>query len=189
MTTGDDRKGNVRREIAALIPHLRRFARYLVQNPEWADDLVQECLVRAVASLDRYEDGTNLKAWLFTILRNIYKNDLRKSANRRRVEEDLTHEASTHSKPGQESAVALQEVRHAFAHLSPEHREILLLTAVEGVGYEEAGEMLDIPIGTVRSRVSRARARLTQLLQEPGGADAMTAAAGDAEIDDLQKSD
>ncbi|MBK1624674.1 hypothetical protein CKO32_14000 [Afifella marina DSM 2698] len=150
--------------MAELIPHLRRFARYLVQNPEWADDLVQECLVRAVASLGRYEDGTNLKAWLFTILRNIYKNDLRKSANRRRVEEDLTHEASTHSKPGQESAVALQEVRQAFAHLSPEHREILLLTAVEGVGYEEAGEMLDIPIGTVRSRVSRARARLTELL-------------------------
>ncbi|WP_051630675.1 sigma-70 family RNA polymerase sigma factor [Afifella pfennigii] len=156
---------DTRREIEALIPHLRRFARYLVQDAEWADDLVQECLVRAVASLDRFQPGTNLKAWLFTILRNIYKNDLRKSANRRRVEADLTHEPLTHSEPGQESAVELGEVGEAFGLLSAEHREILLLTAVEGVPYEEAARLLDVPIGTVRSRVSRARARLLQLMQ------------------------
>ncbi|MBZ8132746.1 sigma-70 family RNA polymerase sigma factor [Afifella sp. IM 167] len=157
----------LRRQIEELIPHLRRFARYLVQDAEWADDLVQECLVRAVSSFDRFQPGTNLKAWLFTILRNIYKNDLRKSANRRRVETDLQNDPRTYTEPEQESVVALGEVGAAFALLSAEHREILLLTAVEGVPYEEAARLLGVPIGTVRSRVSRARTRLAQLIAPP----------------------
>lgn len=139
------------------IPRLRRFARYLVRNPEYADDLVQDCLLRAIENIDSWQQGTNLRAWLFVILKNIFRNDLRKSS--REVPKDFQSEDElTITVPAsQDARIALLEVREAFLKLSDEHKEVLLLVAIEGLTYEEAGLVLDIPVGTIRSRLSRAR--------------------------------
>ncbi|MGF1475318.1 MAG: sigma-70 family RNA polymerase sigma factor [Geminicoccaceae bacterium] len=147
------------------IPRLRRYARYLTRDADQADDLVQECLTRAVAKIDSWRQGTNLRAWLFVILKNCDINDIRR--NRRM---DIDHDASGdhHSAlaipPGQEAHIALLEVRDAFMRLNVEHREVLLLVAIEGLEYQEAAAILDVPLGTIRSRLSRARRALRDAL-------------------------
>lgn len=146
------------------IPHLRRYARYLVRDVDRADDLVQESLTRAIAKLDSWTPGTNLRAWLFVILRNCFINEMR----RERLMGEMPDDPHLPSAPAnQESHVALLEVRKAFLELSQEHREILLLVAIEGLCYEDAAEILGLPLGTVRSRLSRARQALRDALAEP----------------------
>ena len=146
--------------IEAEIPRLRRYARFLVGDVDRADDLVQECLTRAIAKIDSWQPGTNMRAWLFVIMRNCYFNDLRRKSRSPIIEEAEDTFAST---PGnQEAHLALQEVRRAFLQLSEEHREVLLLIAIEGLAYEEAAAIIGVPIGTVRSRASRARQALRQ---------------------------
>jgi RNA polymerase sigma-70 factor (ECF subfamily) len=159
------------RRIEAEIPRLRRFARYLARDADTADDLVQECLLRAVSRIDSWEPDTNLRAWLLTILRNAFLTELRR-ARRTPVQSEpdearLTAAeeracATNHSEP--EFAIYLATVQRAFDRLGEEHREILLLVAVEDLTYGEAAAVLDIPIGTVRSRLSRARAALRDLM-------------------------
>ncbi len=156
--------------IEAEIPRLRRFARFLVGDADRADDLVQECLTRAITKIDSWQPGTNLRAWLFVILRNCHFNELRRS-NRSPIMADAEDRAV--AVPGnQEAHMSLLEVREAFLRLSDEHREVLLLVAVEGLAYEEAASILNVPIGTVRSRASRARQSLRDMLamddQGPG---------------------
>lgn len=152
--------------VEAEIPRLRRYARYLVGDVDRADDLVQECLTRAVAKIDSWAEGTNLRAWLFVILRNCHINEIRHN-QRAAVDGDLDDDHPALAMPAsQEAHMALLEVRDAFLGLSKEHREVLLLVAVEGLQYEEAGVILGVAIGTVRSRLSRARQALRDALSE-----------------------
>jgi RNA polymerase sigma-70 factor, ECF subfamily len=153
------------------IPRLRRYARCLRREPDHAEDLVQECLLRAIEKIDTWQPGTNLRAWLFVILRNCHINEIRRE--RRRIvwnDDDAPASGSTLAVPGnQETRVALTEVRNAYLRLSEEHREVLLLVAIEGLQYKEASAILDVPLGTVRSRVSRARQALRQALDAGHG--------------------
>lgn len=153
--------------LAALeheIPHLRRFARFLARDAVLADDLVQECLTRAVAKIDSWEPGTNLRAWLFVILRNVFLNERRKKKYQIVPLIDDGHPALTAS-GDQEARAALNEVKEALFRLSDDHREIIILVAVEGMSYEEVSGILDVPLGTIRSRLSRARSALKKQVE------------------------
>jgi RNA polymerase sigma-70 factor, ECF subfamily len=164
------RMDNVLQEIEQEIPRLRRYARYLRREPDHADDLVQECLSRAIAKIDTWQPGTNLRAWLFVILRNCHINEIRREQRIVSIDDESPTSGPTLTVPGsQETRVALAEVRNAYLSLSEEHREVLLLVAIEGLQYEEASAILDVPLGTVRSRLSRARQALRQALEAGHG--------------------
>jgi len=150
--------------IEAEIPHLRRFARYIVRDVDRADDLVQECLTRAIAKVHTWTPGTNLRAWLFVILKNCHINDVRRQ---RPTSEIPTDHPMLKVPSNQDAHITLLEVRDAYLSLSEEHREVLLLVAIEGLQYEEAAAVLGVPLGTVRSRLSRARQALRDALGEP----------------------
>lgn len=150
--------------LVAEIPRLRRYARLLVRDLAYADDLVQECLVRAVSKLHTYTPGTNLRAWLFVILRNVLINDYNRGQRGPSFTEIPDTHASLAVSGGQEQHLMLKEVRDALDRLPEEQREIILLVPVGGLAYEEVAHVLDVPIGTVRSRLSRARTALRELL-------------------------
>lgn len=150
-------------ELISLLPSLRAFARSLAHNPAQADDLVQDTLVKALANVDRFEPGTNLRAWLFTILRNHYYSQLRKS--KREVEDaDGMIAARVAVRPEQDGSVDLEDFKIAFQQLQPDHREVLTLVGASGCSYEEAAEICGCAVGTIKSRVNRARRKLTELL-------------------------
>jgi RNA polymerase sigma-70 factor (ECF subfamily) len=150
--------------IGAQIPRLRRAARAMCRDAVLADDLVQECLLRAISRLDTWEPGTNLRAWLLTILRNVFINEWRRIRRTPTMTEyDETQHAAAHAGM-QNLAVDLTAVQRAFNRLSDEHREILLLVALEEFSYEEAASVLGLPSGTVRSRLSRARTAMRELM-------------------------
>jgi RNA polymerase sigma-70 factor (ECF subfamily) len=151
--------------IEAEIPHLRRYARYIRHEFDHADDLVQECLARAIAKIHTWQPGTNLRAWLFVILRNCHIDEVRRSRRMVSVDDSVADAPSLTTPPDQETRVALSEVRSAFLALSEEHREVLLLVVIEGLQYEEAAAILRTPVGTVRSRLSRARRALRRVLE------------------------
>ena len=153
--------------IEAEIPHLRRYARFLTHDVADADDLVQQCLVRAIERLHQWRVGTNMRAWLFTILRNQFISDVRRESRRRELEEEGDLGPPEPEAQAQEGALELEEVREAFETLGAAHREILVLIAIEGFQYEEAAVLLDVPVGTVRSRLFRARALLRQASHRP----------------------
>jgi RNA polymerase sigma-70 factor, ECF subfamily len=161
---------DVIRQIEHEIPRLRRYARYLRREPHHADDLVQECLSRAIAKIDTWQPGTNLRAWLFVILRNCHINEIRREHRMDSLDDTPLDEPALITPANQETSVALSEVRKAYLSLSEEHREVLLLVAIEGLQYEEAAAILEVPLGTVRSRLSRAREALRQALQAGHGA-------------------
>ncbi|MET4700017.1 RNA polymerase sigma-70 factor (ECF subfamily) [Constrictibacter sp. MBR-5] len=161
---GETAPDDVRRRLTEEIPRLRRYARVLVRDPAYADDLVQDCLTRAVARLDSYEPGTNLRAWLFVILRNVVINDYHRGRRGPALTELSEAHASVSTAADQEQRLMLDEVRQAVEKLPEEQRDIILLVPVEGLAYEEVAQILDIPIGTVRSRLSRARTALRDLL-------------------------
>ena len=150
-------------ELIELLPSLRAFARSLAHNPAQADDLVQDTLVKALANVERFEPGTNLRAWLFTILRNHYYSQLRKS--KREVEDaDGAIAARVAVRPEQDGSVDLEDFKAAFQQLQPDHREVLTLVGASGCSYEEAAEICGCAVGTIKSRVNRARRKLTELL-------------------------
>ena len=155
-----------RDDVVALIPTLRAFAWSLSHNAADADDLVQETLAKAWINRDRFEDGSNLRAWLFTILRNTFYTS---AARRRRDvgDHDGLHAAGLSAEPGQEWRLELQDLREALARLPDEHREALVLVGGAGLTYEEAAEVCGCALGTIKSRVNRARNRLKQALEEP----------------------
>lgn len=148
--------------IEAEIPRLRRYARFLAGDHDRADDLVQECLTRAIARIDSWQPGTNMRAWLFTILRNSFFNEVRRE-NRSPIDHG-EEEPFGKTLSNQEAHIQLLELRQAFANLSDDHRDVLALVAIEGLSYEEAAAVLDVPIGTVRSRTSRAREMLRGMI-------------------------
>lgn len=153
--------------IEAEIPRLRRYARYLTRDADRADDLVQEALTRAVAKVHTWQPGTNLRAWLFVILRNVFISELRHGAREPQSDLVADNHPSLAVKGTQDERMALVDLQRAFDQLSAEHREILLLVAIEGLPYEEAAAILEVPVGTVRSRLSRARTALRGELEEP----------------------
>jgi RNA polymerase sigma-70 factor (ECF subfamily) len=147
-------------EIEDCVPALRRYARALTRNADRADDLVQDCLERAIRKKNLWRPTGPLQAWLFKILLNIYRNDAR---HRRRAGDTLPLEslvAEPSTPATQPGRLALAEMARAIDALPGEQREVLLLVVLEGFGYAEAASILSIPAGTLMSRLSRARAAL-----------------------------
>jgi RNA polymerase sigma-70 factor (ECF subfamily) len=163
-------------EMLAAVPRLRAFAMSLSGNMDRADDLVQETLTRALANFDSFQTGTNLTAWLFTILRNHFYSEYRK--RRREVEDaDGKHSGALKSQPEQLGHMELQEFRAALAKLPDDQREALVLVGASGFSYEEAAKICGCAVGTIKSRLSRGRAQLARMLdlnEEDFGPDAQT---------------
>src|SRR6188768_903436 len=158
---------SVRKAVLSAVPSLRAFAISLCGNVDRADDLVQETLLRALANIDSFQPGTNMSAWLFTILRNHFRSEYRK--RRREVEDADGHYAeSLTSHPEQHGQLELTEFREALAKLPEEQREALILVGASGFSYEEAAEICECAVGTIKSRVNRARSRLAKLLSIDG---------------------
>jgi RNA polymerase sigma-70 factor (ECF subfamily) len=161
-----------RDEVVALIPALRAFAWSLSHNGSDADDLVQDTLIKAWSNRGRFEPGTNLRAWLFTILRNTYyTNVLRR---RREVRDEQGEYASAlRSAPTQDWNMAIRSLQAALQRLPDEHREALILVGAAGLSYEEAAEICGCALGTIKSRVNRARARLLKIMDAEDASDVM----------------
>jgi RNA polymerase sigma-70 factor, ECF subfamily len=150
--------------LVAEMASLRAFAISLSGSVSVADDLVQEAMLRAWSNFDKFQMGTSMRAWLFTILRNIYFSNRRKGA--REVQDSDGLYAQRVAVPGdQESHLDLQDFRRALTLLPPEQREALILVGASGLSYDEAASVCEVEIGTIKSRVSRARSRLADLLQ------------------------
>jgi RNA polymerase sigma-70 factor, ECF subfamily len=161
-----------RDDVVALIPALRAFAWSLSHNGSDADDLVQDTLIKAWTNREKFEPGTNLRAWLFTILRNTYyTNVLRR---RREVRDEQGEYASTlRAAPTQEWSVAMRSLQSALQQLPDEHREALILVGAAGLSYEEAAEICGCALGTIKSRVNRARSRLLKIMDADDATDVM----------------
>lgn len=157
-----------RHEIEEHIPRLRRYARALVRDPGAADDLVQDCLERALSRWHLWRRQGDLRAWLFTIMHNIHANQSRRRARRPDGQsvEDLAHEPAGSGDPGERLAVL--DLRWALQALPEEQRAVVLLVAIEGLSYAEVARVAGVPIGTVMSRLSRGRERLRQLTDGGG---------------------
>ncbi len=149
------------------IPRLRRYARALLRGDTLAaDDLVQDCLERALSRLHRWRQGSDLRAWLFTIMHNLYVNQVRRASNGPQFVVLPDDEIGPIDPGTAERSTELRELHHAVAALSPDQREILLLVSLEGLRYHEVATILGIPEGTVMSRLSRARKQLRATLGE-----------------------
>jgi RNA polymerase sigma-70 factor, ECF subfamily len=156
-------EASMRDSILATLPRLRAFAISLSGKIDRADDLVQETLLRALTNINSFEPGTNLQAWLFTILRNQFRSEYRK--RRHEVEDVDGHFSETLvTPPEQQGRMEFDEFRQALTELPVDQREALILVGASGFSYEEAAQICDCAIGTIKSRVNRARARLTEIL-------------------------
>lgn len=150
-------------DILSYLPAMRAFARSLCGNPADADDLVQETLLRALDNIHRYTPGTNLRAWLFTIMRNRFYTNSAKRARERTGDADCVADTLVVA-PTQEWSLRMRELARALSDLPVHYRETIVLVVVLGESYQGAAEILDCDIGTVKSRVSRARQLLKQAL-------------------------
>lgn len=154
--------------LANHLPALRAFAISLTRNGALADDLVQDTVLKAWTNIEKFDPGTNLQAWLFTILRNTYYSDLRK--RKREVPDPDGHFAATlFEKPAHDGRLAFNDFQRAFDQLSPEHREVLILVGASGYSCEQAAGMMGVAVGTVKSRANRARKRLSDMLHLKDG--------------------
>lgn len=159
MTIAPDMRDSMLR----ATPHLRAFAISLTSNVDRADDLVQETLLRAIANIERFQPGTNMQAWLFTILRNLFHSEYRK--RRREVEDvDGKYAAGLAVQPGQGAHLDFEDLQRALARLPHDQREALLLVGASGFSYEQTAEICGCAVGTIKSRVNRARTRLAELM-------------------------
>jgi len=149
--------------MVAATPSIRAFAISLTHNTDYADDLVQETILRAWKNLDRFEPGTNLNAWLFTILRNAFYSQHRK-AKREVSDPDGAYAKRLGAAPEQNGKCDVQDMLRALAKVPVDQREALLLIVAEGLSYEEAAQVCGVATGTIKSRVNRARLRLAHLL-------------------------
>jgi len=157
-------------DLIAVVPNLRAFAVSLCGNPDRADDLVQETLVKAWSNLGSFVEGTNLPAWLFTILRNIYYSEYRK--RRREVADtDGAIAAKLATVPAQHGHMDFLDFRAALQRLPTDQREALILIGASGLSYEEAAAICNCAVGTIKSRVNRARNRLAEMLSLQSGAE------------------
>ncbi|MGR3455791.1 RNA polymerase sigma factor [Pseudooceanicola sp.] len=149
--------------IVEHLPALRAFAMSLCRNSAQADDLVQDTVVKAWTKFDKFQEGTNLRAWLFTILRNTFYSGRRK-AQREVADVDGVFSANLASKPDHDGRLAMKDFENAFAKLPDEQREALILVGASGFSYEEAADMCGCAVGTIKSRANRGRAKLSELL-------------------------
>lgn len=163
MSGVETRGADPRDGIADHIPALRAFAISLTRNHAAADDLVQDTIVKAWSNIDKFTPGTDLKAWLFTILRNTFFSDRRKRT-REVADPDGIHAGTLAEQPAHDARMAFADFMACFNQLSPEHREVLILVGANGYSYEEAAAMIGVAPGTAKSRASRARARLCELM-------------------------
>jgi RNA polymerase sigma-70 factor (ECF subfamily) len=155
---------DIYRRIEAEIPRLRRYARALTRDISAADDLVQDCLARALSKVHLWQTGTDLRAWLFTILHNQYVNHVRRAVREGAAVALSETEPLLTSQPNQSKRLELRDLERAIAKLPEEQRAVLLLVGLEGMRYEEVAVVLDVPVGTIRSRLSRGREMLRQLM-------------------------
>lgn len=165
---GDTTETQLRVAIIALLPDLRGFARFLVRDRAVADDLVQDSLVRALAALDQFESGTNLKAWLFTIVRNTFYE----AARRRKRETVVMQEqrpADEAERPEVEGRAAVRELQSLIWTLPPLLREALILVGAQEMTYDEAALVCGVPVGTIKARVSRGRTALADAMRRAEG--------------------
>lgn len=176
-----------RQELVALIPHLRAFARTLTGNPTSADDLAQDAMLKAWDARGSYQMGTHMKAWTFMILRNQFYSDRRRSWRQVQLDQEAA-ERTLVAIDDPSSPLALDELRLALAMLPLEQREALILVGAGGFAYEEAAAICDCAVGTVKSRVSRARRALQAILDDgtyerdgKSAGDAMATILADAE--------
>jgi RNA polymerase sigma-70 factor (ECF subfamily) len=161
---------SLRDAMLAAVPRLRAFAVSLCGNVDRANDLVQDALVRALANIDSFRPGTNLNAWLFTILRNHFRSEYRK--RRREVEDaDGGYADTLKSQPDQIGRIEFGELKRALSQLPDDQREALLLVGASGFSYEEAAEICGCAVGTIKSRINRGRTRLAQLMAIDGADD------------------
>ncbi|MBB1492059.1 RNA polymerase sigma factor [Paracoccus sp. MC1862] len=157
-----------RSELVDHLPALRAFALSLTRESASADDLVQDTIVKAWTNIEKFQAGTNLRAWLFTILRNTFYSARRKT--RREVSDtDGIHAARQATRPEHDGRLAMNDFKAAFAQLPDEQREALILVGGSGFSYEEAANMTGVAVGTVKSRANRGRRRLAELLQMAEG--------------------
>lgn len=158
-------RAEFKRELTEVVPHLRAFARGLCGRPDMADDLVQETLLKAWAAQERFEPGTSMRAWTFVILRNAYLTDMRRNRFRGEYDEGVAERILT-APAGQEEPLHLSDMHRALLTLPPERREALLLVGAGGFSYEEAAQICGCAVGTIKSRVGRARAALNSMLAD-----------------------
>lgn len=157
-----------KQDLLGALPHLRAFARGLCGRPDFADDLVQETAIKAWTARDRFTPGTNIRAWTFAILRNHYLSELRRSRRQADYDPDAAERLLVMD-ADQEGPLHLSDMQVALQKLSPERREALLLVGAGGFTYEEAAEISDCAVGTMKSRVARARAELATMLDPEQG--------------------
>ncbi|MCX7588736.1 sigma-70 family RNA polymerase sigma factor [Phenylobacterium sp. 58.2.17] len=167
-----------KRELVKLIPHLRAFARTLAGDPASADDLAQDAMMKAWDARNSFQMGTNMKAWTFMILRNQFYSEKRRSWRQSQLDQEAA-ERTLVAVDDPEAPVALDELRLSLAQLPAEQREALILVGAGGFAYEEAAEICGCAVGTVKSRVSRARKALHSILED-GSYERDGSAAGDA---------
>ena len=154
----------VRAQLLELLPDLRAFARFLVRDRVAADDLVQDTIVRALVALPQFQVGTNLKAWLFTILRNVFFEQSRR--RRRELAAMNAHgPLDEHVRAEQADAAELRDLEQVLWRLSPLLREALVLVGAQELTHEEAAQICSVPVGTMKARVSRARTALSRIMQ------------------------
>ena len=183
-------------QLATVIPHLRAFGRSLSGNRDLADDLVQETLLKAWAARKRFQAGTNMRAWTFIILRNLYLSQMRR-ARFKGEWDDLVADKILAAPASQDRHVELADMQRALLHLPQPQREALILVGAGGFAYEEAAEICQVAVGTIKSRVARGRVALEVLLNEgqlpsrremlpnPGGKSSLDTIMG--EVDDLSR--
>lgn len=159
-------EGDFKSQLIGHLPQLRAFARALTGNRDNADDLVQDTMARALAARDKFESGTNLRAWLMTILRNQRITHLRRHRVERACLDGLPRTV-LHAPPAQHATAECGEVVAALGSMAPAQREALMLVTAAGLSYEEAAQVCDCAIGTVKSRVNRARSELQRILAAP----------------------
>jgi RNA polymerase sigma-70 factor (ECF subfamily) len=155
-----DKLGPDTDDVIAQLPPLRRYARALTRDEAQADDLVQDALARAFERRATFRAGANLRNWLLSILHNVFIDACRRRQAEARREAEIARLAEASAPAGQESRLHLQQIATAFLHLPEEQRAALHLVAIEGLSYQEAADTLQIPVGTLMSRLSRARAAL-----------------------------
>ncbi len=155
---------DIYKDIEAEIPRLRRYARALARDAAAADDLVQDCLTRALDKIHLWREGTDLRAWLFTILHNQHVNRIRRSAREGVAVALNDADPQLMRAPHQSRRLELRDLDRAIAMLPEEQRSVILLVGLEGMRYEEVAAVLEVPVGTVRSRLSRGRDALRRLI-------------------------
>jgi RNA polymerase sigma-70 factor (ECF subfamily) len=157
---------SIHREIESVLPKLTSFARYLTKDLCEADDLVQSSVERALRKSHQFTPGTNLKAWLFTIMRNMHINEMRRRARRGTATDAMECEELFPIAANQEDRLEVRDFMRAYDGLVETHKSVIDLVGIQGHSYQETAVMLGIPVGTVRSRLSRARATLSAELDQ-----------------------